>query len=223
MESLVEYDPGQQAGWGFGLPVYASLTYTHAEFANMGRALAPNAGTFAGGRNGNEIPYIPEWKFAAGISYVAEKWRVNLDASYVSTSWGTGYNGNPRPAGSNPSAIDGKIDSLLIFDLTGHYQLTDNVRPSGWCCQKSPGRARPSSAAPPRRARQRPQTPSSPIRSRLLRRIRGRPSPWWNPINRKCELTNQAQTSSAICSPGRCSPSMRMPSTSAVLEGQVHQ
>lgn len=128
IESLVEYDPGQAANWGFGLPVYASLTYTHGEFANMSGVLSPSAGTFAGGRNGNAIPYIPEWRFAAGISLVKEKWRINLDASYVSTSWGTGYNDDARAAGTNPSAIDGKIDSLLLFDLTGHYQLTDNVR-----------------------------------------------------------------------------------------------
>jgi Fe(3+) dicitrate transport protein len=128
IESLIEYDHAEEANWGFGLPVYASATYTNAEFANMRGILAPNAGSFAGGRNGNEIPYIPQWRFATGVSLVMEKWRVNLDASYVSTSWGTGYNDDPRPAGDNANAIDGKVDSLLLFDLTGHYQLTDNVR-----------------------------------------------------------------------------------------------
>jgi len=127
IESLIEYDHAQANNWGFGLPVYASLTYTNAEFANMNAQLANNAGTFAGGRNGNEIPYIPEWKLASGISWVTEKWRVNLDASYVSSMWGTGYNGDARTT-SNPTIIDGEIDSLLIFDLTGHYQLTDKVR-----------------------------------------------------------------------------------------------
>jgi Fe(3+) dicitrate transport protein len=128
VESLVEYDPSKAAAWGFGLPVYASLTYTHAEFANMRGVLAPAAGTFGGGRNGNEIPYIPEWKFATGISLVMEKWRVNLDASYLSTAWGSGYNGDARPPGVNASAMDGEIDSMLLFDLTGHYQINDNIR-----------------------------------------------------------------------------------------------
>ena len=126
IESWVEYDHGQAAGWGFGLPVYASLTYTHAEFAGMSGTLANGAGTFAGGRNGHAIPYIPEWKFAAGVALVMEKWGINLDASYVSSSWGSGYNDDVRVG--NPSAIDGKIDPLLIFDLTGHYQFNDNVR-----------------------------------------------------------------------------------------------
>jgi Fe(3+) dicitrate transport protein len=126
IESLVEYDHAKTADWNFGLPVYASLTYTNAEFSDMDGVLANGAGTFAGGKDGNEIPYVPEWKLAAGISLVLEKWRLNLDASYVSTAWGTGYNNDTRKG--NPSAIDGKIDSLLLFDLTGHYQLTDHVR-----------------------------------------------------------------------------------------------
>ena len=126
IESLIEYDHGQAAGLGFGLPFYASLTYTHAEFADMPGVLANGAGTFAGGRNGNQIPYVPEWKFAAGVALLMEKWGVNLDASYVSSSWGTGYNDDVRSG--NASALDGKIDPLLIFDLTGHYQLNDNVR-----------------------------------------------------------------------------------------------
>jgi Fe(3+) dicitrate transport protein len=126
VESLVEYDHGRASNWTFGLPTYLSLTYTNAEFADMSGTLASNAGTFAGGRNGNEIPYIPEWKLGTGIGLAFEKWGVNLDASYNSTSWGTGYNDDARSG--NASAMDGKIDALLLFDLTGHYQLTDQIK-----------------------------------------------------------------------------------------------
>ena len=128
IESLVEYDPGKAQNWTLGLPIYASATFTNAEFFDMDGVLSTAAGTFSGGRNGNEIPYIPEWKFATGIGLTGEKWAVRLDASYVSTSWGTGFNDDARPAGTNASAMDGKIDSLLVFDLTGHYQLTDEIK-----------------------------------------------------------------------------------------------
>lgn len=128
IESVVEYDHGRAQKWAYGLPVYASLTFTNAKFSGMRGVLSPAAGTFAGGRDGNDVPYIPEWKFATGIGFTSEKWAVNLDASYISTSWGTGYNNDARPAGSNASAMDGKIDALLVFDLTGHYQLTDQVK-----------------------------------------------------------------------------------------------
>lgn len=126
IESLLEYDHGRAAGWGFGLPIYASLTYTHAEFAGMTGILDSGAGTFAGGRNGNEIPYIPQWKLGTGIGLVLEKWGVNLDASYDSRSWGTGYNDDARSG--NPSAMDGKIDPLLVVDLSGHYRVTDEFK-----------------------------------------------------------------------------------------------
>ena len=128
IESLVEYDAGKAQNWTLGLPVYASATFTNAEFSGMDSVLSTAAATFAGGRNGNEIPYIPEWKFATSIGLTGEKWAVRFDASYTSTSWGTGFNGDARPAGTNASAMDGKIDSLLIFDLTGHYQLTDQIK-----------------------------------------------------------------------------------------------
>ena len=126
IESVVEYDHGRKQNWTYGLPVYASVTYTNAEFAGMSGVLDNKAGTFAGGRNGNDVPFVPEWKLATGIGLTSEKWAVHLDASYVSTQWGTGYNDDVRPG--NPSAMDGKIDSLLVFDLTGHYQLTDEVK-----------------------------------------------------------------------------------------------
>lgn len=127
-ETLVEYDVGKSAGWDVGLPVYFSATYTHARFdVASGRRLT--GGLFAGAVDGSEIPYIPEWRLAAGIGVTGEKWAVNLDASYVSSTWGTGWNGT-TPTGA-PSAVNGAIDSLLLFDLTGHYQLTQNFKVVG--------------------------------------------------------------------------------------------
>jgi Fe(3+) dicitrate transport protein len=133
-EALVSHDLAHNSGGGFGVPVYASATYTSAEFKGIrGSRLGNSAGLFAGARNGNEVPYIPQWKLAAGIGFTKEKWGVNLDVTFNSDMWGTGYNGDPRRndttgAIGNQSAIDGKIDSLLLFDLSGHYQLTENVR-----------------------------------------------------------------------------------------------
>ncbi len=138
LESIVEYDLGQAAGASYGLPVYISATYTQAEFKDITGRLANTAGLFGGAQNGSELPYVPEWKLAAGISYLAEKWGVNLDASFTTSTWGTGYNDDVRidtTPGSptlglpgNPSAVDGKIDALFLLDLTGHYQLNENFK-----------------------------------------------------------------------------------------------
>ncbi|MCW1883196.1 TonB-dependent receptor [Luteolibacter flavescens] len=125
LETLVEYDAGEAAGWGFGVPVYASATYTHARFdVPAGQRLT--GGLFAGAVDDNEIPYIPEWRLAVGVGITGEKWAVNLDASYMSSTWGTGWNGT-TPTGI-PSAVNGKIDSLVLVDLTGHYRVNDNLK-----------------------------------------------------------------------------------------------
>jgi Fe(3+) dicitrate transport protein len=125
LESIAEYDLGLASGWSLGVPVYASATYTNARFD-----LAPNrrltGGVFAGAVDGNKIPYIPEWRLAAGIGLTGERWAANLDASFTDSTWASGWNGT-RPSGT-PTSTDGSIDELLLFDLTGHYQVTPNFK-----------------------------------------------------------------------------------------------
>ena len=133
LESLVEYDLGQAMGASYGLPVYISATYTQAEFKDINGLLANTAGLFSGAQSGSQLPYLPDWKLAAGISYITEKWGINLDASFTTSTWGTGYNDDVRidnltALPGNPSAVDGKIDSLSLIDLTGHYQLNENLK-----------------------------------------------------------------------------------------------
>lgn len=124
-ETLVEYDFGKAAGLQVGLPVYFSATYTHARFDLASDRRLTGTSLFAGAVDGSELPYIPEWRLAAGVGVVGEKWAVNLDASYVTSTWATGWNGaTPGTA----SAVHGSIDPLLLFDLTGHYQLNQNFK-----------------------------------------------------------------------------------------------
>jgi Fe(3+) dicitrate transport protein len=130
LEGLLRYDHGRASNWSLGTPVYASATYTHARFGGFNGRLGNSAGLFAGAVDGAEIPYVPEWKLGLGAGLEGEKWGVYLDMSYVSSTWGTGYNErarlNDNGTVANPTAVDGKIDALLIFDLTAHYQLNDN-------------------------------------------------------------------------------------------------
>jgi Fe(3+) dicitrate transport protein len=124
IESVIQYDAGRAAGLGYGIPLYLAATWTHAEFVGTTAGLSGGGdGIYSGGRDGNEIPYVPEWKLAAGIGFMAENWGVNLDATYTGSTWGTGYNGDPRPG--TQTARDGEIDSLLTFNLGGHYDLND--------------------------------------------------------------------------------------------------
>lgn len=135
IEALAQYDLGRTADRSFSLPLYLSATWTDAKFKGLpaNARLGNGAGLFAGGRNGNSIPYVPEWKLAGGASFVATRWTARIDLTYASQSWGTGYNGDVRlvdgtATPATPTAVDGRIDSLLLVDLTGNYNLTHHVR-----------------------------------------------------------------------------------------------
>lgn len=125
LESIVQYDPGIEHGLAFGLPMYVSATYTVAEFTGGNLVAGGGDGVYAGARDGNEIPYVPEWKLAAGIGVTGEKWEVRLDANYMGSTWGSGFNDDVNPT---PTIRDGKIPALLLFDLTADYQVNDNVK-----------------------------------------------------------------------------------------------
>ena len=126
VESLVSYDPAYSRGWGFGLPMYVSATWTSAELKQALTA-GGSDNIYAGGQPGADIPYVPEWKLAGGIGYVADCWGLNLDAYFVSHTYGTAAN-LAVPA---TSARQGKIDALLTVDLTGYYDLNENWRVVG--------------------------------------------------------------------------------------------
>ncbi len=121
VESMITYDPVFERGFGFNLPMYVSATWTSAELKQ-----ALNTGgsddIYAGGQPGADIPYLPEWKLAAGIGYIASCWGVNLDAYFSSHTYGTAMN-SPVPV---TSARQGKVDALLTVDLTGYYELNQN-------------------------------------------------------------------------------------------------
>ncbi|MEX1048393.1 MAG: TonB-dependent receptor, partial [Akkermansiaceae bacterium] len=125
IESIAQYDAGKSAGLTYGIPLYLSATWTRAVFKGTSPGLnGGDDGIYAGGRDGNELPYLPEWKLAAGIGLVAENWGVNLDANYSGSTWGTGFNDDVRPG--TQTSRDGRIDSLLIFNFAAHYQINEN-------------------------------------------------------------------------------------------------
>jgi Fe(3+) dicitrate transport protein len=127
IESIAQYDAGRAAGLSYGIPLYVSGTWTHAEFKGTTAGLAGGGDDiYAGGRDGNELPYVPEWKFATGVGLEFEKWGTSLDAVYSGTTWGTGFNGDPRPG--TQTSRDGKIDALLTFNLSGYYQINDQIK-----------------------------------------------------------------------------------------------
>lgn len=121
VESMITYDPVYDCGYSFNLPMYISATWTSAE---LKQSLTTGGADdiYAGGQPGANIPYVPEWKIAGGIGYIASCWGVNLDAYFTSHTHGTAANlGAPVT-----TSRQGKVDALFTADLTGYYELNDN-------------------------------------------------------------------------------------------------
>ncbi|WFB36316.1 TonB-dependent receptor [Kiritimatiellota bacterium B12222] len=107
---------------GYRLPAYVNLTFTQA---TLDEALASGGGDniYAGGVAGADLPYVPDWKFSFGISYVQQKFALNLEGSWVDYSYGTAKNLD-APV---DSAQEGKIDEVFLVDLSASYDLSDVV------------------------------------------------------------------------------------------------
>lgn len=126
VEALVSYDPLQ--GNDVRLPLFLSATWTSA---TLNEALVAGGGENiygdgAGGPGlpGAEIPYIPEWKVAAGIGLETDAWGVELAATYVSDTYGTALN-SPVPV---TSSRQGEIDGGVVVDLGAYYRINETTK-----------------------------------------------------------------------------------------------
>ncbi|MEM1083039.1 MAG: TonB-dependent receptor [Verrucomicrobiota bacterium] len=128
-ESLITYDPLETNDRGIRLPMYATATWTSAEL----KSNVTGGGSddiYSGGVDGSAIPYVPEWKLAAGIGVATECWGANLDMTYTSKTFG-GARNLDAPIDPDPEGLwarEGKIDALLLFDFSTYYQVTEQVK-----------------------------------------------------------------------------------------------
>jgi len=123
IEAFLGYDAGVESGLSFNVPMYFSATWTSAELgSSVDEGGAENI--YAGGTPGSNIPYVPEWKLAAGVGVEFERWGANLDITYTSSTFGTANNFSQPVTGQ----IQGGIDSAFLVDLSGYYQATKNIR-----------------------------------------------------------------------------------------------
>ncbi|MEM6916959.1 MAG: TonB-dependent receptor, partial [Verrucomicrobiota bacterium] len=126
VEALVSYDPRQ--GRAVRLPLFLSATWTDA---TLDQALSSGGadnifgdGDGGPGIPGADMPYIPEWKLAAGIGLESQTWGVDLIATYISDTFGTALNSNVPVTSSRQGLVDGGV----IFDLSAYYHVNDRVK-----------------------------------------------------------------------------------------------
>lgn len=121
-EAQISYDFAAACDKGYSTPTYVSATWTSAELKSDLTA-GGGDGIYDGATDGSNVPYIPEWKIAAGVGFLTDTWGVNLDATYTSDSFGTANNYDDPVT----NAKQGRIDSALIFDFSAHYAVTESL------------------------------------------------------------------------------------------------
>lgn len=115
VETMVKYDLADLIEVGFGLPVFANYTFTHAEFDDTFDSPLYGAVT-----SGDPIPYIAEHQAAAGIGIEYEKVAFNLGMHYVDSM--------PTAAAAEGKRGGPTTDRYVVFDLEGSYQLRENTK-----------------------------------------------------------------------------------------------
>lgn len=136
VEYALRADPGKARGWRLSLPMRLAVTYTGAEIGNDSTSAGTGGGEvesiFSGGREGAELPYIPNWQATYAVGAMRGAWSLDLQLSYVGESWATALNSDEQVVLDGegnlvPDARGGKIDDFFTVDLTGKLSVHPRV------------------------------------------------------------------------------------------------
>ncbi|MBP7880202.1 TonB-dependent siderophore receptor [Acinetobacter sp. NIPH 1852] len=106
-----------------GFDVFANVTWV-ADAQFKGDRYNKN-GTLKS-RNGDRVPYTPEWVANLGFGYSYAGLRTQLSANYMGSQFTDEL--NTKPIVENTSGFfTGKIDAYTTVDLTSRYTLNDQV------------------------------------------------------------------------------------------------
>ena len=127
LELQAGYDFGAANGASYSLPVTVGITWTEAEFES-GASSADGESIFSGAKDGNTVPYIPEFQLHAGIGLAVGKFRLALDGTYIDDSYASGFNeGGPFNYAGKYDSRYGEVPSYFVTDFSVHYSVTDNT------------------------------------------------------------------------------------------------
>ena len=126
VEFLLEYDLAKHMEKSFNLPSFVSFTYTNADFDSSSVSADPES-IFSGAREGNEVPYTPEYMLSMGTGFEYGKFGIYVNGHFVPQMFTSASNTTDQinPLTGVRDARFGQTDSYLVFDLTAEYALTD--------------------------------------------------------------------------------------------------
>ena len=107
---------------------FANYAFTNANLDGAASASDSKASLFAGGRDGSNVPYIPEHRFSIGADYEYEAYDFGINLTYQSETYGTAAETESEEFAGVANARAGKIDSYALVNLYAGYHVNDNYK-----------------------------------------------------------------------------------------------
>ncbi len=128
VEVAMNYDAGEDFGWGFSNPYFVSFTYTDTEQLNDATSTDAES-IFSYGKKGNKVPYIPDFTLSFGTGLHFQQWGVDVAANYVSSSFTSASNTEQQVNGVGvPDSRFGTTDEYAIMDVSAYYKVAKGVK-----------------------------------------------------------------------------------------------
>ena len=126
LELLTRYEPTGIVPVG-DLSLFTVYTFTNANLDGAASATDSKASLFAGGRDGSNVPYVPDHRLSVGFDYNYSKFSFGMNMTYQSESYGTATETETEVFGTSANARAGRIDSYALGNFYAGYELTDNA------------------------------------------------------------------------------------------------
>jgi len=107
-------------GFGNGIQVPLSLAYTWTATAEFDNSFESGFDPWGEVEAGDELPYIPEHQLRASAGLAAERWSIDIAASYTDETRTTAGSGDLGPREG--------VDSFVVWDLAAGWQVRPDLR-----------------------------------------------------------------------------------------------
>lgn len=127
LEMSTGYDFGHFIGSNWRLPVSVVLTATSAKLDGDASSSDPES-IFSGGKDGNKVPYIPDYQVHLAIALEKNGAGLYLNTTLIDSTYTSASNTNSllTPDGV-PDARFGTTDGAVLIDLSVRYPVVESV------------------------------------------------------------------------------------------------
>ena len=126
LELSTVYSPENLLGVG-DISFFANYTFTNANL-DGDSTTTDTESIFAGGRDGSNVPYIPEHVLSFGADYEINKFDFGINMTYHSETYGTAEETETEESIGSANARAGRIDSAFLLNLRAGYKINDNYK-----------------------------------------------------------------------------------------------